>query len=119
MPTVVHFEIPADNVDRAKNFYSDLFGWEIEEMPETDYWLVVTSGEKPVNGGIMKRQNPEQKITNYIDVSSVEEYITKVNDLGGTIVVPKTAVPEMGYFAICLDTENNVFGLWESDESAR
>jgi hypothetical protein len=120
MPTVVHFEIPADNVDRAKEFYTELFGWKIEEATGMGgYWLITTSGQKAVGGGIMERQNPQQTITNYIDVSSADEYAAKIEKLGGKIVVPKRAVPGMGYFAICLDTENNVFGIWEDNKNAR
>jgi predicted enzyme related to lactoylglutathione lyase len=119
MPTVVHFEIPADDVDRAKNFYSELFGWKIEEIQNLQYWLINTSGENAVNGGMMKRQHSKQSITNYVNISSVDEYVTKVEELGGKIVVPKTAVMGMGYFAVFLDTENNVFGLWEDDKEAK
>jgi len=119
MPTIVHFEIPADDPERAKKFYTDLFGWKIEKTPEMDYWMITTSGEKAVDGGMMKRQEPKQPITNYIDVPSIDEYAAKVEKLGGKVVVPKAAVPNYGYFAVCLDTENNAFALWQSDKSAK
>jgi len=119
MPTIVHFEIPTDNLERAKSFYSTLFGWEIKEIPGMDYWIITTCGEKPVGGGMMKRQNPQQTIINYIDVPSVDKYASVVEKLGGKTILPKTAVPELGYFAICLDTENNAFGLWEDNKSAK
>jgi hypothetical protein len=119
MPTIVHFEIPADDVERAKSFYSKLFGWEIKEIPGMDYWMVMTGGEKTVNGGMMKRQNPQQQIVDYIDVPSVDKYTAEVKKLGGKIIVPKTAIPEMGYFALCLDTENNAFGIWEDNKNAK
>lgn len=119
MSTIVHFEIPADDPNRAKKFYADLFGWKIEHVPEMEYWMIYTSGEKAVDGGMMKRQHPQQQITNYIDVPSIDEYAGKVEKLGGKIVVPKMAVPTMGYFAVCLDTENNVFAIWESNMNAK
>jgi len=119
MPSLMHFEIPANNVDRAKSFYSKLFGWEIKELPGMDYWIITTDGEKSVGGGMMKRQNPGQTIVNYMDVPSVDQYVAEVEKLGGKIIFPKTAVPEMGYFAICLDTEDNAFGIWESDKNAK
>jgi len=81
--------------------------------------MIATSGEKAVDGGMMKRQEPHQPITNYIDVPSIDEYAAKVEKLGGKVVVPKMAVPNYGYFAVCLDTENNVFALWQSDKSAK
>lgn len=119
MPTIVHFEIPADDVERAKKFYSTLFGWEIKKAQGMDYWMIETAGEKSIGGGMMKRQAPGQTITNYMDVPSVDEYSAKVKKLGGRIIVPKQAVPGMGYFAVCLDMENNAFGLWEADKDAK
>ena len=119
MPTVMHFEIPADDVERAKSFYSKLFGWEIKELPGMDYWIITTTGEKAVGGGLMKRQDPHLPIVNYIDVSSLDKYAGEVEKLGGKIIVPKTAIPEMGYFAICLDTENNAFGIFEDNKNAK
>lgn len=124
MPTIVHFEIPSDNVERSKKFYSDLFGWNIEKVPAeklpegVEYWGITTrdhEGNNAVNGGMMKRAMPEQQgITNYIDVKSVEEYSAKV-ETWGKVKMPKMAVRGMGYLAVCSDTENNTFGLWQSD----
>jgi predicted enzyme related to lactoylglutathione lyase len=119
MSTVVHVEFPADDIDRARRFYSELFGWKIEQIPGMDYWLFTMEKVRPTGGGMMKRQHPQQGITNYFDVASVDEYSKKVVALGGKIVVPKMAVPEMGYFAVCLDTEQNTFGLWEDNKDAR
>jgi predicted enzyme related to lactoylglutathione lyase len=119
MPTIVHFEIPADDPERAKKFYANLFGWKIEKDPNMDYWMITTSGEKQVDGGMMKRQEPHQPITNYIDVPSIDEFAAKVGQLGGKVVFPKAPVPTFGYFAVCLDTENNVFALWQSDKNAK
>lgn len=120
MPTVVHFEIPADDLARAKKFYQELFDWKIEPFVgdfDGEYLMIQTTGasdEPAVCGGMMARQQPKQPITNYISVASVDEYAAKVSALGGQVVVPKTLVPEHGRFAVCLDTEGNVFGLWEN-----
>ena len=131
MPTIVHFEIPSDDIERSKKFYNGLFGWNIEKwsdlesLPEglEEYLTISTmddKGNKSVAGGMMKRQSPQQQgITNYIDVKSVQEYSTKVEQLGGKVMVPKKSVPGMGYFAVCLDTENNSFGIWETDDNAK
>jgi uncharacterized protein len=134
MPTIVHFEIPADDVERSRKFYTDLFGWKIEKWPGMDsdsgggssnmeYWVITTTDEKGnkalIGGGMMKRQKPHEQITNFIDVKSVDEYSSKIEKLGGKVVVPKMAVPGMGYFAVGHDTENNSFGIWESNESAK
>lgn len=115
---MVHFEIPSDDIERAKKFYNSLFGWNMEKMPgPMEYWMFVTTnskGEQTVGGGVMKRQMPNESITNYIDVNSVEEYAQKVEKLGGKVIKSKTEVPGHGWFIVCMDTENNIFALWES-----
>lgn len=77
------------------------------------------NGKEVGGGGIMKRKTPDQGITNYIGVDSVEKYAKKVQELGGTVKVPKTEVQGFGWYAICTDTENNTFGLWESSPQAQ
>jgi predicted enzyme related to lactoylglutathione lyase len=117
--SVVWFEIPADNVERAKKFYGALFGWKIEKFPGAavdDYWHIDTGGaESSPDGALMKRMYPQQPVTNYVLVPSVDEAAAKVEKLGGKITKPKTEVPNMGRFVICRDTENNEFALWETD----
>lgn len=119
MPTIIHFEIPADDIERARRFYTELFGWEIQKVPALDYWFISPAGERAIGGGMMKRVSPQQTITNYIDVSSVDEYSRIIESLGGKVKMPKQAVPGMGYFVICLDTEGNTFGLWEENKEAK
>jgi len=121
--SVVWFEIPADNVERARTFYGKLFGWKIDKFPgptTKPYWLINTGNDDPSrNGGMLERQFPDHTITNYIAVLSVDTAAAKVEKLGGKICMGKTAVPNMGYFIICNDTENNQFALWEADEEAK
>lgn len=128
IPTIVHFEIPADDVERARKFYSNLFGWKIEMIEvkkdgaSMDYWIISTSRESKesseksshLEGGLIKRQHPQQPNLNYISVTSIEEYSNKVKELGGKVVLPKTEITGYGFFAVCIDTENNAFALWES-----
>jgi uncharacterized protein len=117
MPTIVYFQIPSDDIERSKKFYNQLFGWTIDKMPDSntpkgmENWTVTTTDDKGNNasmGGMSKRHMPQQQITNFIDVKSVDEYSSKLEKLGAKIVVPKTAIPRMGYYAVCLDTENTV-----------
>lgn len=123
MPTIVHFDISADDPERAKRFYEALFNWKIEKFPGSmSYYLIETTdqtGEKGVTGGIAKRENPQQKIANFIAIPSIDEYIAKVGKLGGKIIEPKKAIPTIGYIAGCQDTEGNTFGLLEIDKNAR
>ena|SRR3990170_6481090 len=121
--TIVHFEIPAKDLEKLKKFYGDLFGWKIEKMPGgMEYWSIQTVpvDEKGmpmrpgVNGGMMKSQMPEQKPVNYISIESVDEYSEKVKRLGGQIVVPKMEIPGMGWWALALDPEGNQIGLFET-----
>lgn len=122
MSTIVHIDIAADQPKRAKKFYEDLFDWKFEAIPgEMEYYLFETKdldGNTGVGGGLGKRMGPEQRMTNFMGVDSVDEYMLKVESLGGKIIQPKTSVPGWGYMAVCLDTENNVFGLWQEDNSA-
>ena len=122
MSSIVWFEIPADDVERAKSLYGALFDWKIEKFPgPMEYWHIDTGGSDDApDGGLLKRQQPQQQgITNYIGVTSVDESAAKVEKLGGKICLPKTAVPQMGYFVICQDPENNVFDLWERNDGAK
>lgn len=123
MATIVHFEIPADNIERTNKFYGNLFGWKMEKMAgPMEYWTFRTTndkGEQIIGGGIMKRQMPDQGITNYIGVDSVDKYSKKVQELGGKVKVQKTEVPGFGWFAVCTDTENNTFALWEANPQAQ
>jgi len=118
---IVWFEIPADNVDRAKAFYSKLFGWKINPFPAMpDYQHIDTGGpDASPDGGLMTRRHPGQAITSYVSVASVAKSAATVEKLGGKVCVPKSAVPQMGYFAICQDTEGNTFALWERDEKSK
>lgn len=123
---LVWFEIPADNLDRAKKFYSALFGWKIAPFPGMnspemqDYLHIDTGGpDASPDGGMMKRMHPQQAITQYVSVPSVTKAMAKVAKLGGKVCVAKTAVPQMGYFAVCQDTENNTFALWEMNPKAK
>ena len=123
----MHFEIPANDIEKIKQFYVDLFGWKMEKYPgPTTYYLVETVpvDEKTmmpirpgVNGGLYNRKDsslPEiAKPTNYISVESVEEYSKKVEALGGKIVVPKMEIPGLGWWALAQDPEGNHFGLLE------
>jgi predicted enzyme related to lactoylglutathione lyase len=116
---IVHFEIPADDVKRARAFYKELLGWQFSNPPGYDDYWAVDVGEDACHGiAMMARQNPDHGPTNYIGVESVAGTLANVEQLGGSVLVPRSSVPGMGWFAHCQDTEGNVFALWEEDTSA-
>ncbi len=121
MPTVQHFEIPADDVNRVQKFYKEVFGWTMQKMnnpvrTDEDYWTFETKdddGNNGLSGGMMKRQSSQHTVTNYITISSIDEYSSKIEQSGGKVIIPKTKLPDMGFIAVCLDSENNMFGIFE------
>ena len=122
MPRVVHFDISFDNADRAIQFYNQVFGWKIEKWDgPIEYWLVSAGEESEpgIDGGLMKREDPSHTTINTIEVPSLDEYVAKIANQGGEVIRPKMAIPGVGYFALCQDTEGNPFGIMESDEGAQ
>jgi uncharacterized protein len=119
MPTITWFNIPADDTNRAREFFEKLFDWRIEPFPGREQEGIFEISTGGIGGEIFPRDRPEEPITIYVDVPSVEEYAKRVVEFGGSLAVGKTAVPGLGYYVVCRDTERNMFGLWESDPKAR
>lgn len=122
MPRVIHFDLSADNPNRAAAFYRNVFDWEVNkwERPD-DYWLIQTgTSEDPgVTGGIAARIKPEDTTAVIFDVDSVDEAAKKVVEAGGVIREKKKAIHGIGHLIMCRDTEGNTFGIMRLDESAR
>ena len=124
MNKVTHFEIPFDDVNRAQKFYQNVFGWQIREFPELDYWMATTcetdsSGMKPkdpgaINGGFLKRDATGEAPIIVIDVSNIEEHLQKIEAAGGKVTMPKTQVGQFGLYARVKDTEGNTIGIWQN-----
>lgn len=118
--TIMHFEIPADDVARAKAFYEKVFGWTIKAfpMPGGQEYFGVTAhkkGEPGIDGGLMKRNMPGQPFTNYITVASIDTMVGIVQAHGGTIALPKQEIGMgMGWIAAFIDTEKNLIGLHQT-----
>ncbi len=127
MPRVIHFEIHADEPERAMKFYQDVFGWKVEKWQgPMDYWFVYTGKDEPgIDGAIMQRAQPLRGgdgIVAYVctvGVKPIDEFVEKVKSHGGKISRPKGAIPGVGWFAQCYDTEGNLFGLMEDDPNAK
>lgn len=138
MNRVIHFEIQATDPERSARFYADVFGWEIKEwklpvgptLLENRYWGVLTapegSKEPGINGGMLIRRGPApnggEQVTSFvctIGVSSVDEYVNKIESAGGKNVVPKMAIPGLAWLSYCTDIEGNIFGIYEDDKNAK
>jgi uncharacterized protein len=126
MSRVIHFEIQAENPDRAIKFYREVLGWEFTKwdgpMP---YWLIKTGPDSQpgINGGLLPRRGviDGQAVIAYVctvDTTSVDQYVAKVQAGGGALVVPKMPIPGIGWLAYCKDTEGNIFGLMQPDPKA-
>jgi uncharacterized protein len=123
MPRVVHFELAANDLERATKFYSSVFGWKFHKWDGPMEYLLVETGEKEqmgINGGMMKacEEAPAGRTINVLDVPSVDEYVTKISDAGGTICMPKMAIPGVGWVAYATDTEGTLFGIMQEDAAA-
>jgi predicted enzyme related to lactoylglutathione lyase len=129
MPRVSHFEIHADDPDRAIKFYSGLFGWEFQKwdgpMP---YWLIKTGpdSEPGINGGLMKRMGPPpgdmQPVNAYVcttAVSDLDARLVKALGSGGTLALAKMPVPGVGWLAYFKDPEGNILGMIQTDPAAK
>lgn len=120
MPRVIHFEIHADEPERAAEFYRDVFGWEIINWGgPMDYWLATTGrDEEPgINGAITDRSENLTTV-NTVGVPSVDESLDKIKLAGGKALTEKMTIPGIGYNAYCTDSEGNVFGIMQEDPSA-
>lgn len=121
MGRVSHFEITADDPERAAAFYRKAFGWEINDWGGPFKYLLATTGPKDqvgIDGAIMDRSDTKQAVINTISVDTWEAGAKAVSDAGGTVLQEKTAVPGQGFFAYCRDTEGNVFGIFEANAAA-
>lgn len=123
MGKVVHFEIPADDLARAKKFYSTVFEWRMNEMPEFEYVMVGTAEsdengmpKEPgsINGGMLKREDPVKSPVVTISVNSIDQTASTIEKNGGKMVRAKMPVGDMGFAAYFRDSEGNVVGLWET-----
>lgn len=129
MARVTHFEIQADNPERAIAFYSGLFGWQFTSwtgpMP---YWLVTTGpdSQRGINGGLLPRRG-DRPVSGHsvsafvctVEVKNLDATLEKGSGLGGSVVVPKTPIPGVGWLAYLTDPERNIFGVMQSDPAAR
>jgi uncharacterized protein len=119
---VIHFEIPADDPERAVAFYRKVFGWTIDKWGGPANYLLVATGEEKelgINGAITEKSETVPATNNTISVPSFDEAVKKITQAGGKILMPKMAVPSVGYMTYCKETEGNVFGIMQIDSQAK
>lgn len=130
MSRVVHFEIQADDIERAKAFYTAVFGWSFEDfgqMTGSPYWGITTGPEDQpgINGGLLQRPaptpGPEQGTNGYVCTMGIDDYDTtekRILDAGGQVALPKMALTGMAWQGYYIDTEGNTFGIHQPDPNA-
>lgn len=126
MGRVVHFEIHAENPERAVNFYKELFGWTVTRWDgPIEYWNIVTGEGAGINGGLIRRRGPRpekgQPMNGFactVDVANLDDDLARAGELGAEVVVPKMAIPGVGWLAYIEDTEGNIVGMMQVDQTA-
>ncbi|MBM7619969.1 putative enzyme related to lactoylglutathione lyase [Bacillus tianshenii] len=131
MGRLVHFEVHVDNMERAKTFYGEVFGWKFEDWTDyagMPYFGAVTgdANEPGVNGALMQRRGPapeaNQPMNGFSCTMGVADYEATeklILEHGGKVAVPKYALPGMAWQGYYVDTEGNVFGVHQPDENAK
>lgn len=125
MPRPVHFEIHADDLDRAQLFYETLFGWKFSAVPNSNFRLIGTGAGPGIDGGLMKRRGPAPKggepLNSWVctlDVDDVDAYVARAEAGGGALALPKMAIPGVGWLAYIKDSEGNILGMMQLDAAA-
>lgn len=128
MPRVIHFEIHSADPERAAKFYSGVFGWKVQHLPQMDYWLLNTGDETApgINGGLLKRRTPApaegQPVNAFVctlDVPDTDAFVDKALKHGARLALPKMAVPGVGWLAYIKDPDGNILGLMHNDPNAK
>jgi len=126
MARVVHFEVHAENPERAVAFYERAFGWRFQHVPAIDYWMISTGEGPGIDGGLLRRRGPAptqgQAVNAFVctlGVDNVDAFVAAALEAGATMAVPKMAIPNVGYVAYVVDTEGNILGIYQDDSAAQ
>ena len=125
MSNIAYFEVPADDLKRAKKFYTEILGWEFNpsQVPNipVEYWNISTgkSAKDTLNmGGLYQRKEPSSRILMYAVVDDIDAALQKVEKLGGKVLSPKISLDTVGNLVTVIDSEGNLIGLWERAKHA-
>jgi hypothetical protein len=123
MSNIAYFEVPADDVKRAKKFYTELLGWDFmkTEVPgiPVEYWNITTGTSRKdtlTKGGLYQREESSSRMLMYTIVDDIDTALAKVEELGGKILSPKMVLPTVGTLVTIIDSEGNLIGLWEQEK---
>ena len=129
MGRVIHFEVHAEDPDRAARFYAGLLGWQFKKWDgPADYWLITTgpATEPGINGGLLRRMGggplDGAAVNAYVctaAVADVDQGVRRATELGGTVALPKMPIPGVGWLAYVKDTEGNILGMMQTDPGAK
>lgn len=109
-----HIEMPVKDVERAKKFYGEIFGWTFQDVPEMNYTLFMTPGGTLGGGFFTPDEQTPEKVTNYLCVASIEDTAARILELGGKTLSPKIEIPGHGHMMHVLDSEGALIALWQS-----
>ncbi|HEV7658336.1 MAG TPA: VOC family protein [Allosphingosinicella sp.] len=125
MPRPIHFEIHADDMDRAQAFYETMFGWTFQSWGDGQYRLVLTGEGPGIDGGMMRRHGPApaggEPVNSWVctvDVDDLDAFVARAGANGGSVALPRMAVPGVGWLAYVKDSEGNILGLMQADAAA-
>jgi predicted enzyme related to lactoylglutathione lyase len=126
MARVVHFEIHAADPERAARFYESVFGWSFNHMPAIDYWTIATGEGPGINGGMLRRRGDApaqgQAVNAHVCTVGVDDLDASIRaalDAGAAMALPRMAIPNVGHVAYLIDTEGNIFGVYQDDPKAQ
>jgi uncharacterized protein len=115
---ITHIDIPADDIARAKAFYSAVFGWEINEMPGFEGYPMWSAPNGISGGGIAAREGDLQVPRSYVEVDSIDDVLKRVEELGGRTILEKSEISPTSWWAAFEDSEGNQIGLYEGTTNA-
>ncbi len=111
---VTHIEFPADDLDRAGRFYAELFGWQLKEVEGFPGYMTFNTGTAEIGGALGRRgESVGDQLRIYVEVDSIDEMLSRVEELGGAVVSGKEDIPGYGWYAVIRDSEGSELGLYE------
>lgn len=110
---IAHIEFSATDPEKADKFYQELFGWKLETMPQMDY--VIFETEPDLGGGFPRVDNETIKpgdVIVYVHTDDIQASLAMVETLDGKVLLPKTEIPTIGWYALFADPTGNRVALF-------